>query len=132
MRTPSEIFAAARKEVGRAVDEIFRVGRQFRMAARQLHAGSAALEGQFVAEVHRLHDGFEFVKAVGAFAEDVQDQVDLAGRFFFKTHGDSPKQNAPTECRRRVCAKCVHGQLSKTWNRLPGTHGATSPPLKPV
>jgi hypothetical protein len=38
------------------------------------------------------------VEAVGAFAEDVQQQVDLAGRFFFKRHGwPSPKQNAPTE-----------------------------------
>ena len=32
---------------------------------------SGALEGQFIAHVHRLHDGFEFVKAVGPFAEDV-------------------------------------------------------------
>jgi hypothetical protein len=27
------------------------------------------------------------VKAVGAPAEDVQQQVDLAGRFFFEAHG---------------------------------------------
>jgi hypothetical protein len=27
----------------------------------------------------------KLVKAVGAFAEDVQQQVDFAGRFFFKT-----------------------------------------------
>jgi hypothetical protein len=26
------------------------------------------------------------VKTVGAFAKDVQDEVDLAGRFFFQAH----------------------------------------------
>jgi hypothetical protein len=42
---------------------------------------------KLVAKIDRLHDGFKFVEAVGAFAEDVQQQVDLAGRFFFQAHG---------------------------------------------
>jgi len=37
-----------------------------------------------------MHDGFELVKAVGPFAQDIQDQVDLAGRF--KPHN----KKAPT------------------------------------
>ena len=45
-------------------------------------------------KLHRLHDGFEFVKSVGALAEDVQQQVDLAGRFFFEASWD--KKKAPT------------------------------------
>ena len=74
------------KRGGGAVDKVFRVGRQFRMAARKLQAGGGALKGHLVAEVDRLHDGLQFVKTVGAFAEDVQDEVDLAGRFFFEAH----------------------------------------------
>jgi hypothetical protein len=34
------------------------------------------------------------VKAVGAFAEDVQQQVDLAGRFFFEAHGFTKTKRA--------------------------------------
>jgi hypothetical protein len=33
------------------------------------------------------------VKSIGAFAEDVQDQVDLARRFFFELHGVGLSRN---------------------------------------
>jgi hypothetical protein len=33
-----------------------------------------------------MQDGFEFVKAVGPSAENVQQQINLAGRFLFEAH----------------------------------------------
>ncbi len=99
----------------------------------KLQSGAAALESHFVAQIHRLHDGFEFVKAVGAFAEDVQQQVDFAGRFFFKAHCRFTKaKRANGKSLARRSNDFGHGQLSKTLNRLPGMNGATSPPLKPM
>jgi len=65
---------------GGAKDEVAGVDRKFGMATGELHARTAAREGDLVADVHRVHHGFQFVKSVGAFAEDVQDEVDLAGR----------------------------------------------------
>src|SRR6185312_10809548 len=35
-----------------------------------------------------MHHGLEFMKSVGAFAEDVQDEVDLAGGLFFEAHSE--------------------------------------------
>jgi hypothetical protein len=51
-----------------------------------LDSVSAALKMDFVKQIHRLHDGFQLVETIGAFAEDVQEQVDLARRFFFEAH----------------------------------------------
>src|SRR5882724_1403607 len=101
------------------------------MAASQLQASAGALEGHLITQVHRLHDGLQFMKTVGTFAEDAQDEIDLAGRFFLKTHGGSRKQNAPTKIVGARCEKFSR-QFSKTEKRLPGMNGAMSPPLKPV
>jgi len=91
------------KRGGRAVNEVFGIGRQAVFAAGQLNPYSAALENEFVKQVHRLHDGFEFVKAVGAPAEDVQQQVDLAGRFFFEPHqNDFQPRNTRNDTKRLI------------------------------
>ena len=85
-----------------AVNEVPGVGRQGG-SSRRAGCFSAALEAQLVEEVHRLHDGFEFVEAVGAPAEDVQQQVDLAGRFFFRRMGfHESRKSASGKKRRRV------------------------------
>jgi hypothetical protein len=38
-----------------------------------------AFERDPVEDVHGMHDGFDFVKAVSAFAENVQQLIDFAG-----------------------------------------------------
>ena len=40
---------------------------------------AAFLKHEPVAQIHRMQDGFQFVKAIGPPAEDVQQEVDLAG-----------------------------------------------------
>jgi hypothetical protein len=70
-----------------AINQIFRITRQCFIAARKLNSISTTLKSQFVAEIDRLKNGFEFVKAISAFAEDVQQQVDFAMRFLFERHG---------------------------------------------
>ena len=71
------------QQSGRAIRQACADIRQIFIAARKLNSISTALKRQFIAEIHRLHDGFEFVKAVRPPAEDVQQQVNLAGRFLF-------------------------------------------------
>jgi hypothetical protein len=61
------------------MDEFFGIARQFGITASELQACARALEGHRVTDVHGLHDGFQFVKTIGALAKDVQDEVDLAG-----------------------------------------------------
>jgi hypothetical protein len=76
------------------VHEIGAIDRQDRVAAGKLDAGSAAGKGQVIAKIDRLHDGFQFMKTIGTFAEDVEEEVNLAGGWESEAH--SIKQNAPT------------------------------------
>jgi hypothetical protein len=50
------------------------------------------------------------MKAVGAFAEDIQEQVDLAGRFQAQAH--SEKRNAPTKNGWRVRQNMFSNQIN--------------------
>jgi hypothetical protein len=54
------------------------------MAAGQLEPRAAPAEREPIAKVDRMEDRFQFMKAIGALAQAVQEQVDLAGRFFFQ------------------------------------------------
>src|SRR6202040_1547167 len=100
----------------RAKNQIARINGQSRIVAQKFDAAVVAFKRQFVAKIDRLHDGFEFVEAVGALAENVQQQVDFAVGFFFERHELlSQKQNAPAENRRRVEQNGFrHVQLSNT------------------
>ncbi len=69
-----------------ALDKIASVRRQTGFAASKLNSSRGAGESEVVAEVDRMENRFEGVEAVGPPAEDVQQQVNLAGRFFFKRH----------------------------------------------
>jgi len=53
-----------------------------------------------------LHHCLQFVKAVAPLAEDVQQQVDLAGRFFSSVTGTKKRQHRDV------------GALGRFWNRL--------------
>jgi hypothetical protein len=50
-----------------------------------LQALTLSGEIQEIEEGDGLHDGFEFMKTIGPLAENVQQQVDFAGRLFL--HG---------------------------------------------
>ena len=62
------------------VNEVPRVGGQIRTVARQLNGTAATRKSEFVVKRHGMHDGFQFVETIGAFAENVQQEIDLAGR----------------------------------------------------
>jgi hypothetical protein len=94
------------------VNEILRINRQAGIGARKLNPGPAARKAQLVAEIDRVHDGFKLMKAVGAPAEDVQQQVDLAGRFFFQAHGVFTKAKRANGKRRRVVDKTIPATVS--------------------
>ena len=66
------------------MDEVAAIGRERGIAAGQLNPHAAALELKSVAQVDGMEDRFQFMKAIGALAQDVQEQVDLSGRFFFQ------------------------------------------------
>jgi hypothetical protein len=60
-----------------------------------------------------MHYGFQFMEPIRTFAENVQQQIDFAGRLYL--HRESPvltsKKNAPTKmlareiCRRRFIVR---------------------------
>jgi hypothetical protein len=75
------------KPGGRAVNEIARIHRQRGVAARKFDRAAATFERQPVAKVDRLHDGFEFVKAVGRLPRMFSSRLTLQGEFFFERHG---------------------------------------------
>jgi hypothetical protein len=79
MRTPRK-FAPA-KTGGRAVNQIFGIHRQHRRC-RTVRPRFRALERQPVAKVDRLHDGFEFVKAVGRLPRMFSSRLTLQGDDF--------------------------------------------------
>ena len=59
-------------------DEVPGVRRQKGVAALEAEPGAAALEGEGIVEVNRMQDGFQLVETVGALAQDVEEEVDLA------------------------------------------------------
>ncbi|MBI3192338.1 MAG: hypothetical protein HYZ36_06705 [Pedosphaera parvula] len=64
---------------GRAMHQIAAVDRQAWVTAREVNACSRTLEAQRIVQGHGMHDGFQLVKAIRAFAKDVEQQIDLAG-----------------------------------------------------
>jgi hypothetical protein len=71
-----------------------------------LDTPAATRETEAVAQADRVQHGLEFVKSVGAFAEDVQQQVDFAGRFFFQRHGHKKSANTGMLARGAGGAPC--------------------------
>ena len=96
------------EEVRRSpVDQIRRIHGQPRIVAGKFHARTLPGEGQLVAEWHRLQDGFEFMKTVGPAGEDVEQEVDLAGRASFQLHHITVNEKgANRECR-RLASNCA-------------------------
>ena len=66
------------------MDEVARIRRQTVVAASEPDLSRASGKGEPVAEVDRVKHGLERMKAVGTPAEDVQQQIDFAGRFLFE------------------------------------------------
>ena len=90
---------AGGREKGRrgAMHEVGGIHGERGIAAGERHARAGGLERQLVAQPDRVHDGFEFVKTVGAAAEDVEEEVDFAGG----GTGQHNMKKAPTrKCRR--------------------------------
>src|SRR5688572_1099250 len=85
--------AALEESEGRAMNEITCIGGQRRIAARQIDAAVRALKAEFITQVHRLHHRFQLMKAVGALAENVQQQIDFTRRWLAQRHDI---KNAPT------------------------------------
>ncbi len=61
------------------MDEVLGIHRQLRVAACQLNTMLSARENQPVAKIDRLHHRFQFMEAVRPPAQNVEQQVDLAG-----------------------------------------------------
>ena len=73
----------------RAIHQVPRVRRQPGRVAAQLDALACPREAQPVEHPDRMQHRFQLVKAIRAPAENVQQQVDFAGRLFFQCHGHS-------------------------------------------
>src|SRR5438132_1484252 len=117
-------FGFLQKQRGGAMHEISRIHRQQRMVAREMQSMRDPRERQVIKHVDRVHDGFQFVKTIRASAENVKQQVDFAGRFFFQRHKKSANTNVGA-----VQSSLKFQRVSKIWKRLPGMKGNTSPPL---
>jgi hypothetical protein len=73
--------------------EVAGIGGKRGIAAGQLDTPAATLERKQVANVDGVQDRFQFVKTVRSFPEDVQQEVNLAGRVFFQCHRASLSKN---------------------------------------
>jgi hypothetical protein len=61
------------------MNQVGGIDRQPRIAASELDTTTTARKQKPVAVMHRVEDGFEFVKSIRTPAQDVEQQVDLAG-----------------------------------------------------
>src|SRR5947208_8780249 len=73
-------FCGFDKGFGGSMDEIVAVGWPSRIGTSELDSGGGLLHIQNIKKLKRVHDSFEFMKTVRAFAQDIQQQVNLAGR----------------------------------------------------
>ena len=46
----------------------------------------AKLEPQLVKKIDGMHDGFQLMETIRTFAQDIEQQIDFAGRFFLNNH----------------------------------------------
>ena len=60
------------------MNEVLRVGRQAGFTAGQLDTFGTTLEGELIEHLDGVHYRFQFVEAICARAQNVQQQVDLA------------------------------------------------------
>ena len=72
------------KQLGGAIGQVARVRRQSGLGAGDFKALAGPAEREPVLHPDGLHDGFQFMKPIGAPAKDVKQQVDLAGGLSFK------------------------------------------------
>ena len=56
------------------------------MIASQFDTLAPAIELEFVIHRHRLHHRFQFVKTVGTFAQNIEQEIDLAGGLASQRH----------------------------------------------
>ena len=74
------------KAMGRATNQISRVGRQSGIIAAKLDSGCSFFEGERIIEGDRMEKRFQFMKAVGTFAQDVEEEINFAGGEAFEGH----------------------------------------------
>src|ERR1051325_902769 len=79
-----------------AIDEVGGVGGERRVVAGELDSGGRLFEGKAISERDGMEKGFEFVKAVWAFAQDVEEKINFAGGETFEGH--ALKRKAPVPC----------------------------------
>src|SRR5690606_26323056 len=122
----------------RAMHQIAGISRQRRIGTGKLNAALAPRKREPVKQVHRMKHRFQLVKTIRAPAQNVQEQIDLTGRLLLQRHArDLLAGAAEINNKKRAnfrSARCS-GETpvqSKIWKRLPGTNGATSPPLNPI
>ena len=98
----SDAFANAgslEKLGGRAVNQVLRSRGQLRLVARKLNGIPPLRKAEMVAPTNGMHHCFQLVEAVRALAENVQEEVDFAGRVFFQECRH--KKGANTGCWRQ-------------------------------
>src|SRR5262245_47498467 len=110
--------------------EVARIDRQIGQVTGKFDSVALTAQAEFVAQVDWVDQCFQFVEAVRAFPQDVDQQIDFAWRFPLQRH----KRKSANKCWRWKISAFRHrgrNYWSKTRKRLPGIIGATSPPLKP-
>ena len=104
---------------GGAMHKIARIHGQGRIVTREIDTAAGFVEGKRVAQIDGMKEGFQFVKTIGPLAEDVQQQVDLAGGLSFEGHRHKKKRQhqdvgARQSLRRLSCRKYESGFRART------------------
>ena len=67
-----------RRQIHGTINKVRTIARQFRMVAGEFDGTAAARETQSVQQIDWMHHCFQRVETVVPFAENIQQQVDLA------------------------------------------------------
>src|SRR5438270_8223135 len=84
-----------------AVDEVAGISGKSGIVTGQLNCFSFTREGERVAEVDRMHDRFQLVEAIRTLAQDIEQEIDLAGGVEVKGHA-LPSNLVAADVRRRI------------------------------
>ena len=112
---------------GGFVDEVTRVHGECGLIAGEREAGRGAGDGDLVAQRHGLHDGLQLMIAILPLAEDVEQEVDLAGRL--ADDGVQTQTHAPMagRAKRKVRSILEHAETAARDDGHDFATGETNP-----
>ena len=72
--------------------QVRRITGQARVAARQFNFRAGGFKSEMVEQSDRVHDRLEFMKTIIPLAQNIEEEIDFAGRVSFHVHEQKKRQ----------------------------------------